>query len=213
MAAGKYNCVTPALEALVRRSTVYLHCREDFKQEHAEALKAMLRPFRTTGDDVDGVKKWQGQYDKVAFRYYALWLWGASHMAKSRYSKSLYPQAFWHNDVVNWNGYDPSYHTAVFFDDAKEMVKVNKDAKVAFQSSGDADFGASATNCHLVTVDLLAKPIAVMQNYKPYDDSWIDRNFHVVEVVEPMATPDPDEPEAPPPPPPASLYEQPAYRF
>ena len=87
----------------MRRSTLYknLHCRAAFKAEHALALKAQMRPFRTTGEDAEQIAKWREQYDAVMFRYSALWLWGASHMAKSRYMESLFPDAFWHKYVVN----------------------------------------------------------------------------------------------------------------
>ena len=83
-----------------------------------------------------------------------------------------------------WYGYNPDKHPAVLFDDVKDIFKLVVENKTAFQAIGDAHFGASATNCHIVTVDLLAKPLIICCNGQPSDDSWSGRNFHVVQVKE-----------------------------
>ena len=106
-----------------------------------------------------------------------------SHMAKSKYIEiHLYPGCFAHKSVINWSGYNPAEHPAVLFDDVKDVFKIILENKTAFQGARDATFGSSATNCHAITVDLLAKPIIVCCNTKPWDDSWIAKNFHVVEA-------------------------------
>ena len=186
-AAGIYKCLTPQLEAMVNRSSAYSgrQLREDFKKEHAAALQANVLPYRTTEPDVEAVAAWQAQYLEAQFRYYPLALWGESHRAKSKYIEiHLYPGCFTHKSVINWSGYNPAKHPAVLFYDVKDIFKIIIENKTAFQGAGDATFGASATNCHAITVDLLAKPIVVCCNTKPWDDSWISKNFHVVEVKE-----------------------------
>ena len=183
-AAGIFRCVTPALEAQVQRSSVHANsvAREEFKQAHAAALLAMKLPYRTTGEDIDAINAWYSQYAKPQWRYKALVLWGDSQLAKTEYIKDRFPGVHIHKSVINWNSYNPAQHPAVLFDDVCGLWGLIVRNKVAFQANGSADFGGSATNCHLVTVDLLAKPLIICCNEKPFDDSWIGQNMHVVHI-------------------------------
>ena len=129
--------------------------------ERAAALALQDKPFK----DYPIIECWKHQYTLTLHRYKFLIVSGPTRIGKSNLIRSHFPDAFVHNDVINWTGYDPTQHTAIMFEDIPgwtEMVSVTH--KVMFQAGGVVSVHTSPTNVNHIVIDLTAKPMIILTN-------------------------------------------------
>lgn len=186
-AAARYNCLTPALEQMYKRTMAHrmAQARAEFLENRARALENRITPFV----EVPDFRQWQHQYDETRFRYRFLWMWSyISQLGKTEFIKFHYPNAFFHENSVSWEGYDPLRHEAIVFDDLANPTEFILHNKKLFQASCRVRQGTSATNMYAVEVDVVAKPIIVLANFPPGTSQWISANCEVIQVLDKLYT-------------------------
>jgi len=135
--------------------------REAFHAKRQRVLEPTLAPFKSYPE----LEKFKLQYDLVLHRYKFLCVTGETNLGKTRLLLSHYPSAFVHDGAIDWTGYDPSQHTAIFVQDIRNWWDYVLTHKPLFQAnSRNIKVHTSPTNCHSITIDVCAVPIIVITN-------------------------------------------------
>jgi len=154
-------------------------------EERQAQVAKLARPFKTYRIVTD----WQYQYTVALMRYSFLLISGPTRLGKTTYAASLYPDAFVHNDSIDWTGYHAAKHTAVIFEDIPQWFDYVAKNKVLFQASKCVKVHTSATNCYAMEVDLTAKPLIILTN-EPIPDyhdmyDYLKQNSFHLHITEP----------------------------
>lgn len=156
-AATKYYLEVVNLALQYERTTA----RDAFHMARALTLEGNRMPYLTFGQ----VSKWKHQFNHSLMRYKFLVVSGASRTGKTGLINDLYPDAFVHEDVIDWTGYDSTKHSAIVYQDVHEWYKYVITHKSLFQANSRlVKVHTSPTNCHSITVDVAAKPMIFTTN-------------------------------------------------
>lgn len=145
-------------------------------EEIMERARKKMKPFRV----INKVVEWQKQYiDPSELRYDFLVLVGPTKSGKSEFARSLFKNPFEMKTNIVWQGYNSIEHDGIILHDVQNVFRYILNNRELFQANGVHATGASATNCYIYNVDVLAVPIVIVTNRDgliEHKNEWIQGN-------------------------------------
>lgn len=188
--AGNYMCLTPSFKSMVsmtENQRVNMG-RRAILQKRQEVLAVNRVAFKS----YPIIDEFLKQFETEQFRYSFLWLSGESKLGKTELAKSLSEPYWHHRNSINWDGYDPSKHQSIIFDDCGDMESYILHHKMLFQASEVTTVNTSRTNCFALEVDTVGKKIIICSN-GTFIDKWVEANCFLLQIREPTWVQSPEE--------------------
>lgn len=182
-----YMCATRRMIEIVNLALQYerSQSRKAFIEERNTVLQTQMTSFNVYQE----LESFKSQFETIKSRYQFLIIQGTSGLGKTHLIKHHYPTAYVHDCAIDWSTYNSCEHEAIIFDDIPEWWNLVFNNKVMFQSNCEKyKVHGSATNCHAIDIELVAKPLIICTNDQSPDNlthsqiNYLNENMIVLHI-------------------------------